>query len=102
MERMIENIESIEVEADKILNEAKDKAGSIIREGEEKAKAILNSDLPVEDARAECEKNIIAKAQEDAEKMVEEAKQSAAKVKERAAKKEKSAVDLIIDAVIGS
>jgi len=75
-EEMTSSVETIEVEAEKILEEARGKANEILLKANEEANKILSSGLPMDEVKAECQK-IIHQAREEADKKVEDSKKRA-------------------------
>ena len=58
-EKMTSNVETIEAEAEKILEEARSKANEILLKANEEASKILSSSLPVDEVKADLEKGIV-------------------------------------------
>ena len=76
----ISSIETIEGEAEKILESARVRANEILLKGKEEASRILSADLPMDEVRAECEQ-IIRNAKEEAETIGEDYREKAAQIR---------------------
>ncbi len=79
-EEMTSGVETIEVEAEKILEEARSRANEILLKANEEASKILSSKLPMDEVEAECER-IIDKAREEADKKVKDSREKASEIK---------------------
>ena len=76
----IRGIETIEAEAEKILESARSRANEILLKGKEEASRILSSDLPMGEVEAECQE-IVHKATEEAQTTAEDSKKQAAQIR---------------------
>ncbi len=79
-EEMTSSVETIEIEAERILEEARNRANEILLKANEEASKILSSKLPMDEVKTECER-IIHKARGEADKKVEEAKKKTSEIK---------------------
>ena len=79
-EEVISSVETIEGEAEKILEKARSRANEILRKANEEASKILSSKVTLDEVKKEREQ-IIHKAEKEANKEVEESKKKAAEVK---------------------
>ena len=79
-EEMTSNVETIEVEAERILEEARNKANEILLRANEEANKILSAELPMDEVKIECQQ-IIHKAREEADKKVKDSRQKASEIK---------------------
>lgn len=70
-EEITSSVEALEVEAEKILAEAKTRASEIVLEAKEEAKKMLSSQLPLDDVKTECEKTV-SKAKAETDKKIED------------------------------
>ena len=73
-------IEGIEVEAERILKEARGRASEILLKANEEANRISSSDVALEEARAVC-RGIVEEAREEAGGKVEEARVKASEIR---------------------
>ena len=100
-EEMTSSVETIEVEAERILEEARNRASEIFLKANEEANKILSSELPMDEVKAECQK-IIHKAREEADKKVEEAKKKASEIKTEVGKKVDKITEHIVSNITGA
>ncbi len=100
-EEMTSNVETIEVEAERILEESRSKANEILLKANEEASKILSSKLPMDEVKAECER-IIHKAREEADKKVEEAKKKASEIKPEVGNKVDKITERIVSNITGA
>lgn len=101
MEDSTSSVEAIEVEAERLLEEARNKANEILVKAKEETRRILSSELSMGDVEAEC-KDIERKAQEEADKKVEDARKYASEIKTNAGKKVEEIVGSIVAIVTGA
>ena len=94
------SVEATEIEAEKILEEAKAKASEILLKAKEETKTFLSSQLAMDEVKAEYEK-IIAKAKVEAEKRIEDSKKKASEVSSKADKKIAEIAEHIVNIVTG-
>jgi len=94
------SVEALEVEAEKILAEAKTRASEIVLEAKEKVKKMLSSQLPLDEVKTECEK-IISKARAEADKKIKDSEKRAAEININADKKVKEITELVVNIVRG-
>jgi len=100
-EEMTSNIETIEVEAERILEEARSKANEILLKANEEASKILSSKLPMDEVKAECER-IIHKAREEADKKVEDSRKTASEIKTEVGNKVDKITKRIVSNITGA
>ncbi len=81
-EKIATSVASIEVEAGKILAEARTGASEIIRKANEEANRILTAKSSLDEAKAEYDQ-IVSKAREEANKQIETSKKRAAEIRGR-------------------
>lgn len=94
-------VESIEAEADKILEEARAKANKTILKYKEEAAEILSSDLSMSKVETKCKK-LINKAKEEAEQDIKNSRDDASKINTAVAgKKIENSVKRIVNIVTG-
>ena len=79
MEDIAGGVKSIEDEAEKILQQARNKGGEIVARAREESQQIISSELSLETVRAEC-KAIISRANTESEKQITEAREKARKI----------------------
>ena len=94
------SVETIEIEAERILGEARNRASEILRKANEEASRILSVELPLDKAKAECEQ-IINGAREEAGKKVEDAKRKAAELRATAKVSNNRGVEEIAKRIAG-
>jgi len=94
------DVEALEVEAEKILEEARTRANQILLEAREEAKKILSSQLPLDEAKTECD-NIINKARAEADEKTKDSEKQAAEIGINADKKVKELTELVVNIVTG-
>ena len=78
-EKMTSSVETIEIEAERILEGARGKANEILLKANEEVNRILSSELAMDEVRIEAQE-IIRKAREEADKSVIEAKKKASEI----------------------
>jgi len=100
-EEMTSSVETIEVEAEKILEEARNRASEILVKANEEANKILSSELPMDEVKAECQK-IIHKAREEANKKVEDSRKKASEIKTGTGKKVDKITERIVSNITGA
>ena len=100
MEDVTSGVEAIEVEAEKVLEEARNKADEILIKAKGEARKILSAELPLGKVQAECE-SIVLKARQEADKEVEDSKRRAAEIRTAAGKKVKEIVGSIVTIIAG-
>ena len=100
-EEMTSNIETIEVEAERMLEEARSKANEILLKANEEASKILSSKLPMDEVKAECER-IIHKAREEADKKVEDSRKKASEIKTEVGNKVDKITKRIVSNITGA
>ena len=101
MEEVTGSVESIEVEAEKILGSARSRANGILLKANEEAKKISSSELPMDEVKTECE-SIIRKAREEANKKIEASLMESSEVRARADEKVGEIVERIVNIVTGA
>lgn len=94
------DIEALEVEAEKILQEAKTRANQILLEAREEARRILSSQLPLDEINTECD-NIVNKARAEADEKIKDSEKEAAEIGINAGKKVKEITELVVNIVTG-
>jgi len=99
-EKITSSVESIEIEAEKVLKEARIKAAKILRKGDEDARKILLAKVSLDEVRAECEQ-IINKARKEANKELKEAKRKAVGIKASTSKKGGGITKRIVGIITG-
>ncbi len=100
-EEMTSNIETIEVEAERILEEAQSKANEILLKANEEASKILSAELPMDEVKAECQK-IIHKAREEADKKVEDSRKKASEIRATVGNKVDKITERIVSNITGA
>ena len=100
-QEMTSSVEALEAKAEKMLTEARTRAGDIVLEAKEEAKKILSSQLPLDEVKAESEK-VVSKAQAEADTRIKDAEKSAAEIKASADKRVKEITELVVNTVKGN
>ena len=98
---MTSSVETIEAEAERILEEARNRANEILLKANEEANKILSSELPMDEVKAECQK-IIHKAREEADKKVEDSRKKAAEIKTGTGNKVDKITERIVSNITGA
>lgn len=94
------SVEALEVEAEKILEEARTRADKILLEAREEAKKIVSSQLPLDEVKPECDK-IVSKARAEADGKIKDSEKKAAEIGINADKKVKEITELVVNIVTG-
>ncbi len=100
-EEMTSSVETIEAEAERILEEARNRASEILLKANEEANKILSSELPMDEVDAECQR-IIHKAREEADKKVEDSRKKAAEIKTEVGNKVDKITERIVSIITGA
>ena len=101
MEEVTSNVETIEVEAEKLLESARSRANEILLKAKEEAKKISSSAMPMDEVKKEGE-GIINKAREEANKKIEDSLLESSELKTRADEKVDKIVKRIVSIVTGA
>jgi len=94
------SVEALEVEAQKILEEARTRANKILLESKEEAKKILSSQLPLDEIKTECDK-IVSKARAEADGKIKDSENKAIEISINADKKVNKIIELVVNIVTG-
>ena len=100
-EKITSRVETIGIEAEKIIKEARSKANEVLLKAGEKANQILSSGLPMDEIRADCEQ-IIRKAREEANRNVEDSKEKASGIRAGVGKQVEEITKRIVNIIIGA
>ena len=100
-EEIATSVETIEIEAERKLEEARKQAHEIILNAREEASRILATAVPLDEAKQECEQ-ILAKAREKAEQEVAEAQKMATGIRSTAGKQTEQMAKHIVNIVTGA
>jgi len=100
-EEMTSGVETIEVEAEKMLEAARSKANEILLKANEEASKILSAKLPMDEVETECER-IIAKAREEADKKVKDSRGKASEIKTEVGNKADKITRRIVSNITGA
>jgi len=95
------SVETIEVEAEKILEAAKARATEILLNAKEDASKILSSKLPLDEVKTDCE-DIIHTAREEAGKKIEGGAEKASAIRTEVDKNIEGIVKRLADIIIGA
>jgi len=100
-EEITSSVETIEIEAEKILEEARSRANEITLKAKEEASRILSSEMPMDEAKRECEQ-ITNKAREKANQEIEGSKKEASQIRTNAGKKMGKITKDIVSIITGA
>ncbi len=100
-EEMTSSVETIEIEAEKMLEEARSRANEILRKANEEASKILLTKMPLDEVKTECEQ-IVNKATKEADQEIEESKRKAAEIKTASNKKVEGIAKRIAGVITGA
>jgi len=100
-EEMTSSVETIEVEAEKVLEEARNRSNEILLKANEEVSKILSSELTVDEVKTECEE-IIRKAREEADRKVEDSKKKASEIRATIGKKADKIAERIVSNITGA
>ena len=99
-EEITHDVKALEVEAEKILEEARTRASQIRLEAREEAKKMLSSQLPLDEVKTECD-NIVNKARIEADEKIKDSEKKAAEIGINADRKVKELTELVVNIVTG-
>ena len=94
------SVEALEVEAEKILEEARTRANEILLEARTEAQRIISSPLPLDEIKTECDR-IVSKARTEADEKIKDSEGKAAEIGINADKKVKEITELVVNIVTG-
>jgi vacuolar-type H+-ATPase subunit H len=101
MDKEITNsVEALEGEAEKILEEARNRASEILLEAREEAKKIVSSQLSLDETKTECD-SIVSKARTGADEKIKGSEKKAAEIGINTDKKVKELTELVVNIVTG-
>ncbi len=100
-EEMTSSVETIEIEAEKMLEEARGRASEILRKANEEASKTLSAKMPLDKVKTECEQ-IINKATKEANQEIEESKRKAAEIGTTTNKKVEEIAQRIVGVITGA
>lgn len=100
-EEITSSVETIEVKAEKTLEEARSRANEIILKAKEEASRILSAEMPVDKVKREREQ-IISKARQEANQEVEKSQKEASKIRTTAGKKMGKITERIVNTITGA
>ncbi len=100
-EEMTSSVQTIEIEAEKVLQEARSRANEILRKASDEASRILSAKMPLDEVKAECEQ-IVGKAREEANQGVEGSRRKAAAIKASTGEKVEGVVRRIVGIITGA
>mgnify|MGYP001099493086 CR=1 FL=1 len=95
------SVEAIEIEAEKILNEARTGASKILLKAKEETREILSSKLPMDEVKTECDK-VISKARVEGDRKIGDSEKKASEIGTNADKKIEAVVERIVSIVTGA
>ena len=95
------SVETIEGEAEKILEEARKRASEIVLKAKEEAAGILSAEVSLDEVKKE-RKQIIDRAEKKASQEIEDAKKKAAEIRQGVGEKTDKVVARIVSIVVGT
>lgn len=101
MKEISSSVEATEVEAEKVLEEAKARANEILHKGREEARRIISSELPLTEVRAECDE-IARKANAEAAQIIARSEKEASEISADIDKKIAGIVDRMVSIIRGA
>jgi len=99
-EKIADSVEAIEVEAEKMLEEARTKANEIILKAKAEVQRMLSSPLPLDEIKTECDR-IVSKAKAEADEKIKGSEKKATEISLNAEKKVKDITELVVNIVMG-
>ena len=99
-EEITNGVEAMEGEAERMLAEAKTRAGEILLAAKDEAKKILSSRLVLDEVKTECDK-IVSKAKAEADRKIKDSQKEAKEIETNADKKAKEITELVVNIVRG-
>lgn len=100
-EEVAHSVETIEAEAERVLEVARTRATEIFLKAKEEADKILSSELPMAEVKMECEKTI-EKAKEEADRKLEESRTKASEIRANAERKVEQILQRIVRIITGA
>jgi hypothetical protein len=100
VEKIATGIESIEAQAEKMLEEARKRATEIMLKTREECRSIALEELPLEETKADCEK-VLVQAREEARRIAAESEKRVAEIKTTAKRKTEKIISSIVKTVTG-
>lgn len=100
-EEITSSVEMIEVEAEKILEDAQRRADEITLKAKEEASAILASEISLDEVKGECEQTL-DRAREKVARELEQSKKDASKIRASADKKVGEIAGRIVNIISGA
>ena len=94
------DLEVLEVEAEKILADARTRASEILLEARQEAKRILSSQLTMDDVKTECQK-LVTRSKAEADKKIQDSEKQAAEISTKADKRLEGIADRVVSIVRG-
>ena len=100
-EEITSSVETIEIKAEKMLEEARSRANEIILKAKEEASRILSAEMPMDEGKKERE-HILNEARQKANQEVEASKKKASEIRTNATKKIGKITERIVNIVTGA
>lgn len=101
VEEIAGSVESIEAQAEQVLEDARSKASAIILKSKDDAEKILDANMSLDEVKKERER-IIKQAEQKAEQEIGEAKKKASEIRNGVETQVGKVVDRIVSAVTGA
>ena len=99
-EGIASSVETIEIEAEKMLEAARTKASVILLEAREEARKILSSPLPLDAVKTEYDR-IVSRARAEADEKIRGSDKKAAEISINTDKKAREITELMVNIVTG-
>jgi vacuolar-type H+-ATPase subunit H len=100
-EKITSSVETIEIKAEKMLEEARSQANEIILKAKEEASRILSAEMPMDEVKRERE-HILSEARQKTNQEVEASRKKASKIRTNATKKIGKITERIVNIVTGA
>jgi vacuolar-type H+-ATPase subunit H len=100
-EKITSSVETIEIKAEKMLEEARSQANEIILKAKEEASRILSAEMPMDEVKRERE-HILSEARQKTNQEVEASRKKASKTRTNATKKVGKITERIVNIVTGA
>lgn len=101
MEKIAASVEGIEAQAEKKLEEARNRANEIMLKAREECRAITATELPLDETKATGENITLPRARDEANRIMEDSSKKVAEIKHIARKRSKAIVISVVMKVTG-
>jgi vacuolar-type H+-ATPase subunit H len=94
------SVEALEVEAEKILEDARTRANEILVKARDEARRIVSDQLSMDEVKTECD-TIVSRAREDADTKTKDSEKKATEISINADKRVEEITELVVNIVTG-